>query len=82
MQNRGGDAALARRGSNYADRLTAGVRDGRPGHRCFGWKAALTAVSPVSQDTVAGGNGFIGRRVSWLGSEGGRGVKVTIGVKP
>jgi len=49
---------------------------------CLGWKAALTAVSPVSQDTVAGGNVFMERHVSWLGSEDGRGVKVTIGVKP
>jgi hypothetical protein len=41
MQNRGGDTALARRGSDYADRLTAAVRDGRPGYRCFGWIPAL-----------------------------------------
>ena len=33
------DTALARRGSDYADRLTAAVRDGRPGYRCFGWRA-------------------------------------------
>lgn len=40
------------------------------------------AVSPVNQDTVAAGNGFMERRVSWLGGEGDRGVKVMIGVKP
>lgn len=42
------------------------------------WRfVGLIAVSPVSQETVAGGNGFMERRVSWLGSEGGRGVKVS-----
>ena len=35
------DTALARRGSDYAGRLTAAVRDGRPGYRCFGWKFAV-----------------------------------------
>jgi hypothetical protein len=30
------DTALARRGSDYTDRLTAAVRDGRPGYRCIG----------------------------------------------
>jgi hypothetical protein len=35
------DTALARRGSDYADRLTATVRDRRPGYRYFGWKAVI-----------------------------------------
>src|SRR4029077_2956833 len=36
------ETALARRSSDYADRLAAAVGDGRPGYRCFGWKTAIS----------------------------------------
>jgi len=40
------DTALARRGSDYADRLTAAVRDGRPGYRCFRVEICRSAIDP------------------------------------
>jgi hypothetical protein len=42
------DTALARRGSDYADRLTAAVRDGRPGYRCFGPKPAVRCSRKIA----------------------------------
>jgi len=37
------DTALARRGSDYAGRLTAAVRDERPRYRCFGVESDIAA---------------------------------------
>src|ERR1700730_3655191 len=42
------DTALARGGSDYADRLTAAVRDGRPGYRGFGSDSGIgSSISSV-----------------------------------
>ena len=45
------DTALAPCGSDYADRLTAAVRDGRPGYRCFGWKLVVRQIGPSAART-------------------------------
>ena len=76
---------MARYGQQLKERV--GGSEGRtpvcaaPTANAHGWPARWPAVSPVSQATVAGGNGFMERRVSWSGSENGRGVKGTIGIK-
>ena len=68
-----------------ATTLTGSLRrfvTGDPATAALGGKRHSLQCPQSVKTRSLGGNGFMERRVSGLGSEGGRGVKVTIGVKP